>query len=105
EKRYEVYFLEIGTDNNHVHFLLQSVPTKSPTQIIKMLKSVTAREVFRLHPEVKKQLWGGEFWTDGYFVNTVSKFGDESTISKYVREQGIEKEYTVLHKATQLALF
>ena len=105
EKRYEVYFLEIGTDDNHVHFLLQSVPTKSPTQIIKMLKSVTAREVFRLHPEVKKQLWGGEFWTDGYFVNTVSKFGDESTISKYVREQGIEKEYTVLHKATQLALF
>ena len=105
EKRYEVYFLEIGTDNNHVHFLLQSVPTKSPTQIIKMLKSVTAREVFRLHPEVKKQLWGGEFWTDGYFVNTVSKFGDESTISKYVREQGIEKEYTVLHKAPQLALF
>ena len=105
EKRYEVYFLEIGTDNNHVHFLLQSVPTKSPTQIIKMLKSVTAREVFRLHPEVKKQLWGGEFWTDGYFVNTVSKYGDESTISKYVREQGIEKEYTVLHKATQLALF
>ena len=105
EKRYEVYFLEIGTDNNHVHFLLQSVPTKSPTQIIKMLKSVTAREVFRLHPEVKKQLWGGEFWTDGYFVNTVSKFGDESTISKYVREQGIEKEYTVLHKSTQLALF
>ena len=105
EKRYEVHFLEIGTDKNHVHFLIQSVPTKSPTQIIKMLKSITAREIFRIHPEVKKQLWGGEFWTDGYFVNTVSKFGDESTISRYVREQGIEKDYTVLHKTKQLALF
>jgi putative transposase len=56
EKRYEVHFLEIGTDKNHVHFLIQSVPTKSPTQIIKMLKSITARELFRMHPEVKAQL-------------------------------------------------
>jgi REP element-mobilizing transposase RayT len=105
EKRFEVHFLEIGTDKNHVHFLIQSIPTKSPTQIIKMLKSITAREIFRIHPEVKAQLWGGEFWTDGYFVNTVSKFGDESTISKYVREQGLEKDYTVLYKAKQLDLF
>lgn len=105
EKRYEVFFLEIGTDKDHVHFLLQSVPTKSPTSIIKMLKSITAREIFRLHPEVKKQLWGGEFWTDGYYVSTVSKHGDENTISKYVRDQGIEKEYKVLHKTTQLRLF
>ena len=59
EKRYEIHFLEIGTDNDHVHFLVQSVPMKSPTQIIKMLKSITAREIFRCHPEVKKQLWGG----------------------------------------------
>ena len=105
EKRYEVHFLEIGTDKNHVHFLIQSVPSKSPTQIIKMLKSITAREIFRIYPEVKTQLWGGEFWIDGYFVNTVSKFGDESTISKYVREQGVEKDYTVLHRAKQLDLF
>jgi REP element-mobilizing transposase RayT len=105
EKRYEVHFLEIGTDKNHVHFLIQLVPGKSPTQIIKMLKSITAREIFRIHPEVKTQLWGGEFWTDGYFVNTVSKVGDESTISKYVREQGVERGYTVLHRAKQLDLF
>ncbi len=58
EKRYDVYFLEIGVDKDHVHFLLQSVPTKSPTQIIKMLKSITAREIFRQHPEVKKTVMG-----------------------------------------------
>jgi len=104
-KRYQMHFLEIGTDNNHVHFLVQSVPTYSPTQIVTTIKSITAREIFRYYPEVKQKLWGGEFWTDGYFVNTVSKFGDEHTISKYVREQGLEKEYKVLHKTNQLTLF
>jgi putative transposase len=104
-KRYQVHFLEIGTDTNHVHFLVQSVPTYSSTKIITLIKSITAREIFKHHPEVKKQLWGGEFWTDGYFVNTVSKFGDENTISKYVREQGLESEYKILHKINQLTLF
>ena len=104
-QRYEIYFLEIGVDKDHVHFLIQSVPMKSPTQIITAVKSLTAREIFKRHPEVKEQLWGGEFWTDGYFVNTVSKFGDESSITKYVRDQGLEKEYKVLHKSKQLALF
>ena len=104
-KRYEVEFIEIGTDKDHVHFLVQSIPTFSPTQIITLVKSITAKEIFKKNPEVKKQLWGGAFWTSGYFVNTVSKFGDESTISKYVREQGVEKEYTVLHKEKQLKLF
>ena len=98
-------FLEIGTDKNHVHLLVQSVPTYSPTRIVTIIKSLTAREIFRRHPQIKQQLWGGEFWSDGYFVNTVSKFGDESTISKYVKEQGSEKDYQALHKITQLSLF
>ena len=61
EKRYEVHFLEIGTDKDHVHFLVQSVPKMSATQIITILKSINTREIFQKHPEVKKQLWGGEF--------------------------------------------
>ena len=105
EKRYEVHFLEIGTDKDHVHFLVQSIPKLSVSEIIRMIKSIIAREVFKKHPEVKEKLWGGEFWTDGYFVNTVSKFGDETSISKYVRDQGLEKEYVVLHQSKQLVLF
>jgi len=104
-KRYEVHFLEIGVDKDHVHFLIQSIPRMSPTQIITMVKSLTAREIFKTHPEVKEKLWGGEFWTDGYFVNTVSKFGDETSISRYVRDQGVEKDYTILHSEKQLTLF
>jgi REP element-mobilizing transposase RayT len=77
----------------------------SPSQIIRMIKSLAAREIFKRHPEVKENLWGGEFWTDGYFVNTVSKFGDETSISKYVRDQGVEQDYKVLHSDKQLTLF
>ena len=104
-KRYEIYFLEIGTDADHVHFLVQSVPTYSVSKIITIIKSITAREIFRLHPEVKRQLWGGNFWTAGYFTNTVSQHGNEQTISLYVKNQGIEKEYKSLHKSVQLTLF
>ena len=59
EKRYQVKFLEIGIDKNHVHFLVQSVPTYSVTKLVTMIKSFTGREVFRRCPQVKKQLWGG----------------------------------------------
>ena len=103
EKRYQIKFLEIGTDEDHVHFLVQSVPTYSVTKIVTIIKSVTARQIFRLRPEVKKKLWGGEFWTDGYFTSTVGKYGNENMIGKYVKNQG--KEYKKLHEDRQLAFF
>ncbi len=71
EERYDVQFLEIGIDGNHVRFLIQSVPSNSPKKIISAVKSITSKEIFRLHPEVKRFLWGGKFWTSGYYVNTV----------------------------------
>jgi putative transposase len=64
-KRYELVFLEIGTDRDHVHFLIQSVPSYSPTKIVRIIKSLTAREIFARVPSVKKKLWGAEFWSDG----------------------------------------
>mgnify|MGYP001550430640 CR=1 FL=1 len=103
EKRYQVKFLEIGTDKDHVHFLIQSVPTYSVTKIVTLIKSLTAREIFRCCPQVKKKLWGGEFWSDGYFSSTVSKHGDEKMITQYVKKQG--REYTKLHESRQLTLF
>ncbi len=92
-KRYEIRFLEIGTDRDDVHFLVQSVPMYSPQKIVQRIKSITAREIIRAYPEVKKQLWGGEFWTDGYFISTVGKHGNEDVIKKYIRDQDRESEY------------
>jgi len=103
EQRFEIKFLEIGTDADHVHFLVQSVPMYSVKKIVQLIKSLTAREICRRCPEVKKKLWGGEFWSDGYFASTVGKHGDEAMISKYVKGQG--GEYQKLHSDQQLALF
>ena len=96
-KRYELVFLEIGTDRDHVHFLIQSVPSYSPTKIVRIIKSLTAREIFARVPNVKKKLWGGEFWSDGYYVSTVGQHGTETTIRNYVKKQGHENEYKQLH--------
>ena len=103
-RRYQIEFIEIGTDKDHVHFLIQSVPTYSPTKIIQRVKSLTAREIFKRAPEVKQKLWGGEFWSDGYYVSTVGRYGSEETIREYVKDQGKEEEYQQLHEQ-QLKLF
>jgi putative transposase len=103
--RYEINFLEIGMEEDYVHFLVQSVPTYSVTKIVRTLKSLTAREVFKRCPDVKKKLWGGEFWTDGFFASTVGKHGDESVIKNYVKNQGRSTDYKKVHEGRQLSLF
>ena len=102
--RYEISFLEIGVDQDHVHFLVQSVPAYSPTKIVRTIKSITAREVFARIPEVKRQLWGGEFWSKGYFVSTVGRHSSEEVIRRYVQQQGQESAYQNLHQE-QMSLF
>ena len=105
EKRYQIKFIEIGTDEDHVHFLVQSVPTYSVTKLVTMIKSLTARHIFKECPEVKKQLWGGEFWSDGFFASTVGKYGDEAKIANYVKNQGSDAKYDRLYNSNQLAIF
>ena len=102
--RYEIEFIEIGMDGDHVHFLIQSVPMYSPTKICRIVKSLTAREIFRRCSELRKVLWGGEFWTDGYFISSVGQHGNEKTISDYVRNQGDKLVYKKIH-SQQLKLF
>lgn len=104
--RYEINFLEIGSDKDHVHFLIQSIPRISPQKIIQTVKSITAKQIFIKHPEVKKLLWGGEFWSDGYFVSTIGKHANEQIIQSYVKDQSREKEYKQIYKDDQqLKLF
>lgn len=98
EKRWEMQFLEIGVDRDHAHFLIQAVPTLSPSRVAQVVKSIIAREVFQKAPEVKKMLWGGAFWGEGYFINTVGQHGSERVIAAYVQGQGGKSDYRVLHK-------
>jgi len=103
-KRYEIKFIEIGTDKDHVHFLIQSIPMYSPKKLVQTIRSITSREIFRRVPEVKQQLWGGEFWSKGYYISTVGQRGNEESVREYVKKQGREKEYKELHRE-QLSLF
>ena len=101
-ERYEIYFVEIGSDRDHVYFLLQSVPTLSPTRIAQTVKSITAKELFKRHKEIKEELWKGYFWTSGFYINTVSQFGNEKVIQNYVKNQG--RTYTQISR-DQLTIF
>ena len=94
-ERYEINFIEIGVDEDHVHFLIQSVPVYSVTQLVKMIKSLTARKLFASCPEIKKKLWGGNLWSSGYYVNTVGQYASREVIERYIAGQG---KYTELHK-------
>lgn len=103
-ERYEVHFIEVGYESDYVHFLIQSVPSYSVTKMVMMLKSITAKKIFQMHPEVKALLWGGKFWTSGYYANTVGQYSNEEVIRAYVKNQGKENEYKKVHSA-QLKLF
>jgi len=96
EYRYEIHFLEMGTDKDHVHFLIQSVPTYIPTKIARTVKSLIAREIFIHALGVNRALWGGSFWGSGFYINTVSRHGNERTIAEYVKNQVRERENEVL---------
>lgn len=102
--RFEVEFIEIGYESDHVHFLIQSVPSQSLSKLVRVIKSITARELFRIHPEIRHLLWGGNLWTSGYYANTVGQYGNKEVIRKYVENQGKEKEYVKIHSG-QLKLF
>ena len=96
-ERYEIHFVEIGVERDHVHLLVQGVPSLTVTRIVTIIKSITAREIFRLHPEVKKELWGGSLWTSGYYANTVGQHASEEVIQRYIANQG--SKYHELHSA------
>ena len=91
-ERYDLDVEQLGTDQNHIHLLLSFHPKYSIGQIVRLYKSITARELFSHHPTLKKELWGGEFWSDGYYVATVSERGNWSIVEKYVRNQGQDPE-------------
>ena len=99
-ERYAIEVSHVGFDKNHVHILCRFLPKYSGGQVIRLIKSITAREIYKRVPEIKKELWGGEFWTDGYYVATVGERANWEVVEKYVSSQGKSKKELV-----QLKLF
>jgi putative transposase len=87
-ERYEIEFEQIGCDKNHIHILCSFHPKYSIGGVVRKFKSITARELFKRFPKLRQEMWGGEFWSDGYYVATIGEGGNWSVVEKYVREQG-----------------
>jgi putative transposase len=92
EKRYELTIEQMGADINHIHLLLSFHPKYSIGEMVRTYKSITAKQLFITHPEIKKNLWGGEFWSDSYYAATVGEKGDWTVVEKYIKNQGIKPE-------------
>ena len=92
KERYAMEISSIGFDQNHIHIMIQFLPKYSGGQVINLLKNTTARNVFLQCPEIKKDLRGGEFWTDGYYIATISARGNRKVIENYIRKQGRNKD-------------
>jgi len=96
KERYAIEITQVGFDQNHLHFLLRFLPKYSGGQVIKLIKSITAKTVFKDVLEIKQELWGGEFWTDGYYIATISGRGDKKIIEQYIKSQGRDRDINQL---------
>ena len=84
---YDIDIVELEIPVDHVHMVVRSEPKISPSKIMQVIKSISAREFFKLYPEIKNQyFWGGKLWTQSYFVETIGN-ATEDTIRKYVQNQ------------------
>ena len=84
---YDIDIVELEVPLDHIHMVVRSEPKTSPSDVMQIIKSISAREFFRLHPEIKKQyFWGGKLWTQSYFVETIGNASEE-VIRQYVQDQ------------------
>ena len=101
---YDIDIVELEIPEDHIHMVVRSVPKTSPSDIMQVVKSISAREFFKLYPDVKRRyFWGGKLWTQSYFVETIGN-ATEDTIRKYVQDQLIELDRKEKY-GSQLGLF
>ena len=84
-ERYEFEIDTMEVKDDHVHLFLSAPPRYCPARVVQVMKSISAKMVFKEFPEVKKQLWGGEFWSDGYFVRSVGDKVTSDLIRRYIK--------------------
>lgn len=101
-ERYWFGMEEIGTDGDHVHLFIDGAPKYAPSRIMQIVKSISAKELFKKFPGIKNKLWGGEFWSDGGYIGTVGDGVTTEIVRKYIREQGTEEEKELIE---QMKLF
>ena len=92
EERYWFEFDAIGTDGNHVHIFVGAAPKYAPSRIMQIIKSITAKNIFKKYPDIRKQLWGRHFQSDDGYIGTVGDGVTADIIKRYVETQGTNEE-------------
>ena len=98
---YDFHFYCLGLAPNHVHLFVGAPPKVAPASIAQTVKSIAARELYRGFPQLKRQLWGGEIWKNGYYVGTVGEGQTELKVRRYIANQEKHNRTTL----RQLKLF
>jgi putative transposase len=83
-QEYDLVIDTMGIVEDHVHIFLTAPPRLSPARVVQILKSISARELFRWFPQLRQELWGGRLWSDGYFVRTVGDAVTSDIIRRYI---------------------
>ncbi len=78
---------EMETDQDHIHIFLSAPPRFSPSQIVKLIKTWTYKNMYERYPQMRKYLWGGKMWCEGYYVSTVSDNTTKGEIKRYIQNQ------------------
>ena len=95
-ERYYFRIDAVGTDGDHLHLLIGAAPRYAPSRVMQIVKSITAKETFKAFPEIRKILYGGEFWSDGGHIDTVGDGRGLEQIRKYVEQQGSKEDLAQL---------
>jgi len=82
---YDIEILELELREEHIHVLVSFAPSRSIGEVVRIIKSQSGRGLFREFPSLKRSLWGGEIWEDGYFARTVGDRMTQDVIAKYIQ--------------------
>jgi putative transposase len=101
---YDIDIVVLEVLEDHIHMVVRGVPKMSPSSVMQVVNSISAREFFRIYPEVKRRyFWGGKLWTQSYFVETIGN-ANEEVIRAYVQNQLLEYDKKE-SRSSQLNLF
>jgi len=97
-ERYYLNFQAVGCERNHLHILVEAAPRYSPSEVMQICKSITAKQLFKKFPELEEELWGGHLWSEGGHIDTVGDGYDVKAMEQYIKKQGVSASQMKLHQ-------
>jgi putative transposase len=97
-ERYYLNFQAIGCEQDHLHILVEAAPRYSPSEVMQICKSITAKQLFKKFPELEEELWGGHLWSEGGQIDTVGDGYDVKAMEQYIKKQGVSASQMKLHQ-------